>query len=222
MMACLLGAVAGFLPGVSITAPFWGLNFMEGGLFTSLDDRRVRVIDVSPGSPAEQVGFRARDLIVSPERMTDIQKARDAAQRGLAQEFKVERDEQQFVIETGTTPKELAAIWYSDPWLPFSGLLFAGIGVLVLRTSDRVPAPRWRSILVISAASILAVCCGVSAATESVFSRWRVYQKWPMGTGAEWNLHQALAGVLAGVLLAVFAAIELRESKHRIAESSSL
>jgi hypothetical protein len=211
-LLCLLGAIIGLLPGFSFTAPFWGLNLMEGDLSAMLGDGRVRVIDVAPGSPAEQVGFRARDLFLSPARFADVQAARDSAQLGQVQQFRIQRGEEEVPIVAGGTPSELAAIWYASPWLPISGLLFGGMGTLISLTAKHVPAPRWRSIVVMTTGAVLTVALGIATATGSVFSRWRVYQKWPMGTGAEWDFHQGLLGMLAALFLCLCAALEMRRT----------
>ena len=68
-----------------------------------------------------------------------------------------------------------------------------------------------KSVIVSLAGFAIAIGFGVALASGSVFSRFRVYQRWPMGVGDEWDLHQGLIGVVAGVLLSCFASAEIRQ-----------
>src|ERR1043166_6050072 len=100
IVACLLGLVAGFVPGISFTGPFWGLDFTGGGFLALADDHRARVIGVESGSPAARAGFRVGDLILTPENFEGVSEALDEAKQGKTRAFKVERGEQEVTIET--------------------------------------------------------------------------------------------------------------------------
>jgi CysZ protein len=208
LLACALGMVAGFVPGVSFTSNYWSLfHFYMFEVF--------RVTEVLPGSPPARDGFRSGDVIVDPKTLEDVKAALDAVQRGEARRFTVRRGEDEVVIEATPTKPELAAIWYANPWYPIAGGLFLGIGILVFATAPVAPAPWWRSGLVIVAGLGIAVGFAVEMACGSVFARFRVYQRWPMGVGDEWYAQQGWIGVAAGVLLACFAAAEIRRRLAR-------
>jgi hypothetical protein len=211
LFACVLGMVAGFVPGVSFTGQFYGLDFMSGGLMEPADSQRARVTGVQSDSPAARSGFRVGDIIDSPRTFHEFDAALDAVQRGEVRRFTVLRGTDELVIEAARTEPELAAIWYADAWYPIAGAIFFGIAVLVFATAPIVPAPWSRSVFVILAGISIAVVFGVVLASSSVFSRLRIYQRWPMGVGDEWYMYQGLIGVAAGVLLSCFASAEVRQ-----------
>jgi len=203
--------VAGFVPGASFTGQFYGLDFMSGSLMEPDDGQRARVVGVQPDSPAARAGFRKGDIIDSPRTFDAFEVALEAVQRGEMRRFTVRRGTDKLVIEAARTEPELAAIWYSSAWFPIAGAFFFGIAVLLFATAPIVPTPWSRSIIMIIAGFLIAVGFGVALATDSVFSRLRVYQRWPMGVGDEWYLYQGLIGLVAGVLLSCFASVEVRQ-----------
>jgi hypothetical protein len=210
IIACSIGLLAGLVPGVSWTGMFTGMDYMSGGFIVAADDQRVRVTRVEDGSPAARAGFRAGDIIQIPASIGDVRAALDAVQNGEKRSFTVKRGEAELMIEAARSKPELAAIWYPHAWYPIAGALFLCIGILVFATSPLVPAPLWRSIPLIVIGLGIATGFGVELFLGTVFSRLRVYQRWPMGTGDEWHFHQGLIGISAGVLLAIFAAAEVR------------
>jgi hypothetical protein len=215
LLACVLGILAGFVPGISFTGMFTGMDYMSGGLAFAADDRRVRVTKVEHGSPADRAGFRAGDIIQTPESIEAVRAALDAVQTGEKKAFTVKRGEAELVIEGVRTKPELAAIWYAHLWYPIAGGLFLCLGILVFATSPLVPSPLWRSILVTVAGLGIAAGFGVDLVRGTVFSRFRIYQRWPMGAGEEWYFQQGLIGIAAGVLLTTFAAAEVRQRLAR-------
>jgi hypothetical protein len=209
--ACLLGVLAGFVPGVSFTGPSTGMYGQSGGLFIPADDRRVRVTEVQPGSPADRAGFRVGDIIQKPGDFDGVRAALAAVQRGEKQIFTIKRGETELALEPTRSDPDIAAIWFAHEWYPIAGALFLSIGIFVFATGRLVPAPLWRSILVTVAGVGIAAGFGLDLLCGTPFSRFRIYQVWPMGTGGEWYFQQGLIGMVAGVLLAMFAAAEIRQ-----------
>jgi hypothetical protein len=212
VVVCLIGLGAGFVPGISFTGRFWGLSLSQGSFGPDLpEDASVRVIDVERGSPADRAGFRVGDAIKNPRTIDDVRKAEGRMKRGAKQVFHVRRDEHELVIESNGFAPDLAAVWYAHPWYPIAGMLFLCIGVFAFATEPSQPAPLWRSIPLIVAGLGIAVGFGLALLGGSVFSRWRIYQVWPMGTGEEWDFRQGLIGMTAGAALATLAAAEVRQ-----------
>jgi hypothetical protein len=207
---CVLGAAAGFVPGVSWTGRFSGMDYMSGGFVVPADDARVRVTRVVPGSPADRAEFRTGDVIQNPANIDGFRGAEEALRRGERRQFVIRRGEEEVVIQAGPAPPELAAVWYADLWYPVAGAVFSCIGLLVFATGPLAPAPWWRTVPVAVAGVGLAVGFAAAMARGSVFSRFRIYQRWPMGGGDEWYFQQGALGLAAGALLAVFAAAEIR------------
>lgn len=210
LVACAIGMVAGFVPGVSFTGRFYGLDFMSGG-FVEPDDQRVRVTGVQPESPASRTGFREGDIIDSPRTFDEFSIALKAINQGESQRFTVRRGQDNLVIEAIPTDSELAAIWYADAWYPVAGAITLAIAILVFATAPIVPAPWWRSIIVILAGFSMAVGFGIALALDSIFSRFIVYQRWPMGVGDEWYIYQGFLGIFSGLMLSWLAAAEVRQ-----------
>jgi hypothetical protein len=211
LFACVLGILAGFVPGISFTGLFTGMDFMSGGFAVAADDRRVLVTRVEYGSPADRAGFRAGDIIQTPEGFEAVGAAVEAVQRGEKQAFTVKRGDTELVIEAARATPELAAIWYAHLCYPIAGALFLCIGVLVFAITSLTPAPLWRAIPVTVAGLGIAAGFGLDLVRGTVFSRFRIFQRWPMGTGDKWYFQQWLIGIAAGVLLAIFAAAEIRQ-----------
>ncbi|MBS0266883.1 MAG: PDZ domain-containing protein, partial [Planctomycetes bacterium] len=184
---------------------------MGGSIMEPADGQRARVTGVQPDSPAARAGFRQGDVIDSPPTFGECDVALEAVRRGETRRFMVRRGADTVEIEAARTKPELAAIWYAGVWYPIAGALFCGMGLLVFATAPIVPAPWTRSVIVMLAGFSIAVGFGVALASGSVFTRFRVYQRWPMGVGDEWSLSQGWIGVVAGLLLSWFAAAELRQ-----------
>jgi hypothetical protein len=217
--ACLLGVLSGFVPGISFTGRFWGLGLAQGSFgFDRPEDAPVRVIQAQPGSPAYRAGFRVGDEIQKPRTIDDVRDAECRMKQGMKQAFTVRRGEQVLEIESIGFAPNLAAVWYAHLWYPIAGMLFLSIGIFAFATEPLEPAPLCRSVPLTVAGLAIAVGFGLDLAEGSVFLRWRVYQRWPMGTGDEWYFQQGLIGMAAGVLLAILAAAEIRQ---RLARPSS-
>lgn len=218
LVACLLGILAGFVPGVSFTGQFYGLSYVSGGWGASADGKGVRVTDVQADSPVFKAGFRSGDLIRTPATFDEVEATLAGVDRGEKHAFTVQRGETELMIEAARPEPELAAVWYADIWYPVAGGIFLVLGVLVFATAPLTPPPWWRSVPLVFAGLGMATGFVVQMATGSVFARLRIYQRWPMGVGDEWSLPQGLIGIAAGVLLMLFAAAEIR---HRLAQSVS-
>lgn len=210
LAACLLGMLAGFVPSVSFTGPFWGLGYSEQAYVASGEPDRARVIQVQPRSPAEQVGFHVGDVIVDPGDFRGVEQAIDEARRGIVHRFKVDRDGQSLMLEGGNTPAQLAAVWYAGLWYPIAGGIFLDLAIVLFATGPLKPAPYWRSIPLTLAGLMLGAGFAAALVGQSVFARLRIYQQFPMGTGDEWQFGQGLLGIVAAVLLALLAAVEIR------------
>jgi hypothetical protein len=222
LLACVLGILAGFVPGISFTGMFTGMDYMSGGFMAAVDDHRVRVTKVESGSPADRAGFRADDIIQSPENHEAVRAALAAVQHGEKRAFTIKRGDAELVIEAARPEPELAAVWYAHEWYPIAGVLFLCLGLLVFATSPLVPSPLWRSILLTVAGLGITTGFVVDLIHGTVFSRFRFYQRWPMGTGEEWYFQQGLVGMAAGVLLATFAAAEMRQRLARPTRQTNL
>jgi hypothetical protein len=212
IVACALGLVAGFVPGISFTGRFWGLGLVQGGFgFERTQDAPLRVTQVEAGSPAYRAGFQTGDEIQTPRTIDAMREAQNRINQGNREAFLVRRGKDLVAIDTDGAPPELAAVWYADLWYPIAGTLFLCIGVLVFATAPLAPPPLWRSVPLTVAGLGFAIGFGVAIGGGSLFSRWRIYQRWPMGTGNEWYFQQGLIGILAGILLAVLAAAQIRK-----------
>jgi hypothetical protein len=187
------------------------MHGQSGGLFIPAEDRRVRVTEVQPGSPAARAGFRAGDIIQKPETFDAVRAALAAVERGEKQTFSIKRGETEVALEPTRPDQEIAAVWYAHLWYPIAGALFLYIGILVFATSPLTPVPLWRAILVTVAGVAIAGGFGLDLVRGTLFSRFRIYQRWPMGTGDEWYFQQGFVGIAAGILLAMFAAAEIRQ-----------
>jgi hypothetical protein len=106
---------------------------------------------------------------------------------------------------------QLAAIWYADLWYPIAGAVFLALGLFVFATVPLAPAPLWRSIPLAILGLGLAVGFGTALAGASIFTRFLLWQRWPIGSGKEWYFGQGFVGIAAGLLLAVFAVVEVRQ-----------
>jgi hypothetical protein len=233
LFACVLGMLAGFVPGISFTELSSGMTYWSGNVGPAGDDRRARVLDVAEGSPAHRAGFRTGDIIHKPATHEGVTAALKAVQRGENQTLTIKRGvgprlaeylpallpavgpETALVIEAARPTPELAAVWYAHLWYPIAGALFLCLGILVFATGPLVPAPLWRSILVAIAGLGIAAGFGLDFLRgSSIFSRVRIYEKYPleiMGNGDEWYFQQGLIGMPAGILLAMLAAAEIRQ-----------
>lgn len=209
LLACLLGVVAGLVPGLSFTAPFQGLYLMQ---MSAVGESAgpLRVNNVEPDSAAARAGFRAGDEILGAGSFDEVQSAFQAMRPGERHTFQVRNASTTRSVEAVGLAPELAAVWYRSLWHPMAGGLFLALGLLVFATAPVDPPPLWRSIAVGIAGFSLAVGFAVSWATESVFSRVRVWQRFAMGDGAEWYFGQSLLGLGAGLMLALLAALEAR------------
>jgi hypothetical protein len=147
--ACGLGMLAGFVPGISFTGLFTGMDYMSGGFAVAAGDERVRVTGVEQGSSAERAGFRAGDIIKTPETFDAERAAVDAVNKGETRVFNVKRGETEVKIEPARTKPEIAAIWYAHLWYPIAGALFLCLGILLFATETLDPVPMWRSITAI-------------------------------------------------------------------------
>src|SRR5262249_3351452 len=165
----MLGVLAGFVPGVSFTGMFTGMDYMSGGFAVAADDRRVRVTRGEHGTPADRAGFREGDIIQKPDNIEAVRTALDAVQRGEKQAFAVKCQETELAIEASRVTPEVAAIWYANLWYPIAGALFLCLGILVFATSPLVPAPWWRSILLIVAGLGIAAGFGLDLVRGTVF-----------------------------------------------------
>ena len=219
LCACVLGMLAAFTPGVSFTGLFTGMDYVSvsGAMLFTPDDPRVQVTSVMYGSPAARAGFREGDVFQRPASFRALKAAEEAVRLGEKQVFTIKRGETEMTIE-GVHPKaELAAIWYASAWDPVAGALFLCLGILLFATGPLVPVPWWRSIPVSVAGIGIAVGFAVEMLWNVHYSSWallwrlRIYNRWPMGGGDEWDFHQGLVGMAAGILLAVFAAAEIRK-----------
>jgi hypothetical protein len=213
----MAGAVAGLVPGCSCTAPFQGLYLIQ---MTTVgeEDGPLRVTDVEPDSAAARTGFRAGDEIVGAGSFDEANAAFNAMQPGEQRVFQVRNAAETRSVEAvGQTP-ELAAVWYRSLWHPIAGGLFIGLALMVFATTPADPPPPWRSIVLGIVGFGLAVGFAVCWATETVFSRVVLWQRFAMGEGAESSFGQTVLGLVAGLALAFFAAIEFR---RRLASSGS-
>jgi hypothetical protein len=204
LLACLVGIAAGFVPGISFTGSFWELGLSQFG------DSPVRIDQVTPRSPADLAGLRAGDSIRHPGGFDEVNRRIRHLQPGEKTSFIVIRHGEESAVEvTGTRP-QVAAIWYADLWYPIAGLLFLIVGLLVFATSPLTPAPLWRSIPVAVTGLGLAVGFAIVLTGGTVFSRFRIWQRWMMGSGEEWYFGQGVVGIATGALLAVLATAEVR------------
>ena len=208
-MACLLGVVAGLVPGLSFTAPFQGLYLTQMSVVGE-DAGPLRVTDVEPDSAAAQAGFRAGDEILGAGDFDEAYAAFNAIQPGERRVFQVQNASESRSVEAVGLKPELAALWYRSLWHPIAGGLCLALGLLVFATAPVNPPPLWRSILVGVAGFGLAVGFAIVWATETVFSRMVLWQRFAMGNGEEWYFGQSLLGLGAGLTLAVLAALEMR------------
>ncbi len=204
LLVCLLGMVAGFLPSLSFTETFWEIGLSQIG------DGPVRFDWVTPGSPAMQAGFRVGDAMHHPSGFKGVQKDLEKLQPGEKRSFVIRRDDKDITIDfTGVTP-HVAAVWYAHFWHPIAGALFLAMALLVFGTAPLTPAPYWRSAIVGILGFGIAVGFTLALAESSAFTRVRIWQQWLMGGGDIWSFGQAYVGIVAGLLLAGLAALELR------------
>jgi hypothetical protein len=216
-MACLSGVIAGLVPGLSFTAPFQGLRLMQ---MSTVGESAgpLRVINVEPDSAAARAGFRAGDEILGAGNFDDANAAFNGMRPGERRTFQVRNESTDRSVEAVGLAPEPAAVWYKSVWHPIAGGLFLALGLLVFATAPVEPPPLWRSSLVAIAGFGLTVGFAIAWATESVFSRVRIWQRFVMGEGAEWYFGQSLLGLGAGLALALFAAMEIR---RRLASQGS-
>jgi len=216
LVACLLGVVAGLVPCLSFTAPFQGL-YLTQMTFGGLDPGPLRVDQVERDSAADRAGFRSGDEILDAGNFDEVQSTLRLIRPGERRVFHVRNESTDRSVEAvGLTP-ELAAVWYATLWHPIAGTVFLALGLLVFATAPVEPPPLWRSSLAAIAGFGLAVGFAIACATESVFSRVRLWHRFSMGVGADWYFGQSFLGLGAGLALALFAAIEIRRRLTRTA-----
>jgi len=203
-LACLIGLVAGFAPCFSFTGSFWELGLSQFG------DAPVRIDWVTPDSPAYIAGFRAGDSIHHAGGFDGVQQSLKELRPRGTHSFAFERDGEEITIEISGISPQLAAVWYSHPWYPLAGVIFLALGLLLFGTGPLAPPPFWRSVVVGVLGLALAAGFAFGLAVETVFTRWRIWQRWLMGNGDDWCFGQGYAGIAAGILLAVLAAVEAR------------
>lgn len=215
ILACALGALAGLVPALSFTAPLQGLYLAQATLAGQADGT-LRVTQVEPGSPAERSGFRAGDELLDAGSFHAAQAALRAMRAGERRTFQVRNGTESRSIEAVAVKPELAAVWYGNLWYPIAGGVFLALGLWALATAPLVPPPLWRAVPLALAGFGLAVGFAVSWLTDSPFGRLRIWQRFAMGNGAEWQFGQGLVGAGAGLFLAVFAALDIRRRlRHR-------
>lgn len=208
-MACLVGAVAGLVPGLSFTAPFQGLYLIQMSVISD-DAGPLRVHKIEPDSTAARSGFRTGDELLDAGSFDEAIAAFEALQPGERRVFRVRNDDQPRTVEAiGQTP-QLAAVWYKTLWHPIAGGLSLGLALLVFATTPADPPPPWRAIVVGIVGFGLAAGFAIAWPMESVFIPVRVWQRFTMGGGANWYFGQTILGLAAGLMLAVLAAFEVR------------
>lgn len=209
ILTCVLGVVAGLVPGLSFTAPFQGLDLAQATV-AGESPGSLRVTRVEPDSAAEQAGFQTGDEILDAGDFAQARAALRAIQPGERRVFHVRNGSALRSVEAVGRKPQLAAVWYGHLWYPVAGGVFLLLGLWVFATGPLAPPPLWRSVPLGIVGFGLAVASAVAWAAESPFGRLRLWQRYAMGNGAEWHLGQNLLGSAAGLSLAVLAAIETR------------
>ena len=180
--ACLLGVVAGLVPGLSFTAPFQGLYLSQMSVVGATAGP-LRVDKVERGSAADRAGFRAGDEILHAGGFDVANADFKAIRPGDRRLFQVRRGSATISVEAVGQRPGLAAAWYDNLWNPIAGAVFLALGLCIYATAPISPPPLWRSIPVGIAGFGMAVGFTVVWATATVFSRLRVWQQFAMGDG---------------------------------------
>jgi predicted Ser/Thr protein kinase len=208
--ACVLGACAGLVPGISFTGSYWGLKLV----YFQIPGYPLTVTGVEGGSPAEQTGFMFGDVFKSMDGATNLHPSSHQAGTVVGEKhtYKVERAGKEVVLNSISTTPQLAAIWFEDISCPIDAALFICIGIVVFATAPLTPPPLWRSISVTIAGLVIAVGLAIATGAATFSDRVAIYQRWAwLDTGQEWYFQQGLIAIAAAVLVTILGAVEIRQ-----------
>jgi hypothetical protein len=233
--ACVLGVIAGLVPGISFTSSFWGLQirtidvlpaevrekferreFVQGNFANAKRGPSIEVSEVEPHSAAERSGFRNLDSILDPPDGPAIEAAIEDVRNGLPREFKLHRwnDEKPVRIRLQRADPELAAVWYRNPSAPIAAVIFVAVGLLLFATDPITPNPLWRSILVVIVGLGIVFGSLFAAANADLLRPMHFYNRWPTENVCGWFFWQTVIVMGAGLSLVILAEIEIRRRLH--------
>jgi tRNA A-37 threonylcarbamoyl transferase component Bud32 len=215
VLACVLGACAGLVPGISYTGSYWGLKL----IYFQVPDSPMTVNGIESGSPAEQTGFKLFDEIKAMDGVTNVHPSSHQAGSvvGEKHSYTVERGGKEVALNAITTAPQLAAIWYEDISCPIAAALFICIGIVVFATTPVVPPPLWRSISVTIAGLVIAVGLSIAIGAATFNDRVAIYQRWTwLDTGKEYYFQQGLIAIAAAVFVTILGTVEIRQRLARL------
>ena len=223
ILVCLIGFVAGVVPSVVYTDPFWGVDgFMDKELFAIGASPGVVITQIASGSPAASIGLQNGDRIINMNgKQVDFGTFRQSLrniQPGESIPLDVKRRGQEVQYASRGEVPTLDCVLFLD-WQFVCAPVFLVLLLLLIATQPLDPPPLWRAILcVVGGLAVISVVVVVEV--RQLMPWTAVWYSKSINHAPPSALHYslALATLLAGLTLSILGAFSVRAVLIRRAE----